>query len=346
MHNWKKMFQNPLVIYDISVRLPKGRLTNENLDLEHPSWNVESTEKKFGVRSRPIAAEGETAFDLALAACKSLFKKHSGIREEIDAIIFCTQTPDYLMPSNSCLLHKELDLAEKVLAFDFNLACSGYIYGLAIAQGLFEMGMIRNALLINADTYSKLIHSGDRATRLLFGDGASVTLLKTCEQGEKGLIGVNCLTFGKGYHNFIVPAGGFRLPKSSVTNKKKIDKNGNLTTDEHIFMNGAGILGFVNTMVPQAVNDLLNKCQMTIQDIDLVFFHQGSKVAINTLGRKLKIPKEKIYSNLERCGNLVSASIPVAIQEAKQEGVLKSGDCILLVGFGVGLSYGSAILNF
>jgi 3-oxoacyl-[acyl-carrier-protein] synthase III len=340
------MFQKPLYISDIEVNLPENRLTNKDINLEYPKWNVSSTEEKFGVNSRPIAAEGETAFDLALTACRSLLERHSGIKEKIDAIIFCTQTPDYLLPPNSCLLHKELELPESVLAFDFNLACSGYIYGLAIAQGFFEIGLAHNTLLVNADTYSKIIHKGDRSTRLLFGDGASVTLLKAAEQEQKGLIDVNCLTFGKGYQNFIVPAGGFRLPKSSVTNKEKEDKYGSIRTDEHIHMKGPGVLGFVNTLVPKSVIALLDKSQMTIEDIDLVIFHQASKAAISTLGRKLKISEDKIYSNLERHGNLVSASIPVAIHEAEQEGALKRGDRILLVGFGVGLSYGSAILNY
>jgi 3-oxoacyl-[acyl-carrier-protein] synthase III len=340
------MFLKPLCILDIEVELPENRLTNIELDLEYPDWGVTSTAESFGVKSRPIAQTGETAFDLALVACRSLFERHKGIQDDIDALIFCTQTPDYILPPNSCLLHKELELQESVLAFDFNLACSGFIYGLAIAQGFFEMGMVNKVLLINADTYSKLIHPADRATRLLFGDGAAVTLLQTPEENQRGLIDISCSTFGKGYHNFIVPAGGFRLPKSSDTRKENEDTYGNIRTEENILMRGAGVLGFVNTLVPRNVIALLKKCEITIDNIDLVIFHQASMAAISTLGRKLNVPTEKIYINLERHGNLVSASIPVAMQEAIQEGVLKRGDCILIVGFGVGLSYGSAILQF
>ena len=198
-------------IEQIAYHLPERVVTNQELRLEHPSWDVSRAEKYSGVLQRYIANDDETALDLAFEACQKLFGEYSGLGGKIDAILFCTQSEDYIMPPNSCVLHEKLDLPENVLAFDFNLACSGYVYGLALAQGLICSGMAENILLVNADTYSKYIHKDDRSTRLLFGDGAAATWVTTSVDSA-GIIDIQCATSGKGYGKLVVLWDGTVIP--------------------------------------------------------------------------------------------------------------------------------------
>ena len=234
---------------------------------------------------------------------------------------------------------------EHVLAFDFNLACSGYIYGLVLAQGLICSGQASHVLLVNADTYSKYINKQDRSTRVLFGDGAAVSLIVKSETNE-GIIDLKCSTAGKYYDKFIIQVGGCRNPKSPKTSKSETDKSGNIRTMENIHMDGMDILNFVNLKVPKQVLELIRKNGLSIKDIDLFVFHQASNMALDSIQRLLKIAPEKMFRNLSEVGNTVSASIPIALKDAFSQRMISSGDKVLLAGFGVGLSWGTAIIQF
>jgi len=337
----------PVQIAQIEYHLPAKLVTNEMLAAENPLWDVSNVATRMGVLSRRIAEPTETALDLAVAACEKLFAARPEAREQADAIVFCTQSLDYVMPPNSCVLHQRLGLAENVFAIDINSACAGFVHGLGLANSLILSGQARSALLINADTYSKFIHPKDRSTRLLFGDGAAATWL-TRSQGDdaRGVRDVVCATWGKMHDKFIIPAGGCRLPKSAETSAEITRDKGGVTTQEHINMDGMGILTFVTTKVPQQVRELLTRNKLTTDDIDVFFFHQASKVALESLTRALRLDPAKVYSNLPQIGNLVSASIPVAMRDAMDQGALKRGSKVLACGFGVGLTWASAIIDF
>lgn len=331
-------------IESIAYSLPERCLTNEELRAAYPDWDFDRLEKRTGVMRRFVAAEDETALDFALRACEQLTQDGRLRLPEIDGVIFCTQTPDYIMPPNSCLLHGKLGLKPGVLAFDVNLACSGYIYGLQLAGSLIQSGAATRILFATADTYSRYIHPGDRATRCLFGDGGAVSIISATEDGHR-IRDIRCGTAGKHYEKFMIRAGGMRMPRSAETAQPAADKSGNIRTAENIVMDGLGVLSFFNSTVPCAVRDILAGHSLSIEDIDLFVFHQASQIALESLATALRIPREKMIYDLAETGNLVSASIPVALRRAWEQGLARQGQLALLCGFGVGLSWGTALVD-
>jgi 3-oxoacyl-[acyl-carrier-protein] synthase III len=335
-------------ILDIDYYLPEKIETNEDLAKQFPAWNLPAIEERCGVKKRHIANDQETSVDLAVKATQKLFTKKPQAKHHIDGVIFCTQTPDHIIPPNSCLFHHSLDLSENVLAFDINHACSGFTYGLGIAKGLILSGAASSILLINADTYSKYINKKDRSTRVLFGDGAAVSWIgKTPLDKAEGwkLMDINFGTYGHGFNKFFIPAGGCRSPKTEETSQIHKDQNGNERTKEDIHMDGMGILTFVKTKVVEQITQLCHRNKLNIEDVDLFVFHQASKLALETLQKILKIPSEKMVINLDKWGNTVSASIPIALNELQREGLLHPNQKIIISGFGAGLSASSAYLH-
>jgi 3-oxoacyl-[acyl-carrier-protein] synthase-3 len=331
-------------IRGIAYVLPDLIVTNEMLNAENPAWDMLRVAARTGVAKRHIARADETAFDLGSRASARLFEEHPEAREKIDAILFCTQSGDYVMPPNSCLLHESLQLPENVFTLDFNLACSGWVYGLGLAQSLLASGIATNVLLVTAETYSKHITPGDRSARALFGDGAAATWIASSGSG-RGLLGIQCATSGKDHRRFIIPAGGARMPHTEDTAAAQLDQSGNSRSLEDIHMDGAGILSIVSSAVPRQVRSVLEGANMTMDDISLVILHQASKMVMDSLTARLRIPAEKSFSNLLDVGNTVSASIPIAIRDATDQGRIKPGDRILVSGFGVGISWATAIVE-
>ena len=328
----------------IEYYLPENEVSNEDLQVLHPQWDLKKVGEKSGVLSRHISKDGETAFDLACKAVQKLFATEVIEKNDIDGIIFCTQSPDYIMPSNAFLIHKFFNFGNNVWAFDYNLACSGYIYGISICRGMIETDMAKNVLLITADTYSKYIHAEDRSTSVLFGDGAAVSLISQTD--DSTIIDVQLASSGKEYESFYIPSGGCRIPKNADTKEKIIDHSGNITTQENIQMNGFAVWKFISVTVPEQIRNLLRKNSLLIENIDFFGFHQASKLTLDSLIKALKIDSKKAFSNLELIGNTVSASIPIALKQAEEQGVLKRGNLVILAGFGVGLSWGSALLKY
>ncbi len=328
----------------ISYYLPEQIVTNLDFQKENPSWNIKQIEEKSGVYSRHIASPNETALDLSYQACLKLFQGNPDLKSKVDALIFCTQSADYIMPPNSSILHKLLELPDEVFAMDYNLACSGFVYGLSLAQGLISSRQAKNVLLVTADTYSKYIHPSDRSARVLFGDGAAATWVG-CSEGKDGILDILCATSGKDHDKFMIPAGGCRMPKSDQTSIVKADLSGNLRSLENIHMNGMGVLMFVKLKIPKHVEKILERNQLKLENIDQVIFHQASKMALDWLNHRFDLSPEKAFSNLSRVGNTVSASIPIALKDALDQGRISPHQKVLLVGFGVGLSYASAIVE-
>lgn len=331
-------------IKQIEYYLPQNVVTNQDIQISHPNWDISKVSEKSGVFSRHIAAKDETAYDLASKAVAKLFEMKSIEKCEIDGIIFCTQSPDYIMPSNAFLIHKQFNFESKVWAFDYNLACSGYVFGLTIARGMIETGMGENILLINSDTYSKYINKDDRSTSVLFGDGAAVSIIS--RTNNLGIIDIALSSSGKDFDSFYIPSGGCRLPKSDFTSINVEEQGMNIKTLENIHMNGFAVWKFISTTVPMQINTLLTRNKLKISDIDFFGFHQASKLTLDSLMKSLKIDSDKVFLNLDKIGNTVSASIPIVLKEAEQIGKLKRGDLVLISGFGVGLSWGSLLMKY
>ena len=218
----------------ISYYLPEKKLTNNDLSLLFPEWGVEKIAKKIGIEQRHIAAEDEFASDMAIAAANILFADHHISPGEIDFILYCTQSPDYFLPSTSCIIQDKLNIPVSAGALDFNLGCSGYIYGLALAKGLINTGIAQNILLLTSETYSKFLHAKDKGNRTIFGDAAAASLISTEGFAEIGDFELG--TDGKGAGNLIVKQGAIRYPK---TNSEAVsDEYGNSQTEENLHMNG------------------------------------------------------------------------------------------------------------
>lgn len=333
-----------IAIESIACGFPARRLSNCELKAAYPDWDFERLEKRTGVLNRYVAADDETALDFAVQACERLIGEGRLRPAEIDAVIFCTQSPDYIMPPNSCLLHGRLGLQPAALAFDITLACSGYIYGLQLAASLIRSGAASRVLLATADTYTRYIHPGDRATRCLFGDGGAVSVITSSPNGH-GIRDIRCGTAGRHWEKFMIPAGGMRKPRSAETARESADQSGNVRTAENIRMDGLGVLSFFNSTIPGSVRQTLAQNGLTLDEIELFVFHQASQVALDSLRSALKIPAEKMVVDLAETGNLVSASIPVALSRALESGRAKRGQLALLCGFGVGLSWGTALVD-
>jgi len=323
----------------IEYHLPESVLGTDDLAREFPQWSVEKIESKTGIRERHIAAENECASDLGIAAARKLFASGAAQPADIDFLLFCTQSPDYFLPATACLIQTALGIPTSAGALDFNLGCSGFVYGLGLAKGLIETGQASSVLLITAETYSKFIHPRDRSVRTIFGDAAAATLLRA-EDRDTELIGPFVYgTDGAGAGNLMVAAGGMRKPLAGEAAVE--DGEGNWRGPGNLYMNGAELFSFTMTAVPASVNALLHRTNTTLADYDLFVFHQANRYMLNHLRKSLAIPEERFCIALEHCGNTVSSTIPIALKQAVGEGRLKAGDRVMLLGFGVGYSWGA-----
>ena len=325
--------------------LPAGELTNDQLAEEFGTWHGNQIFEKTGVAVRHVSARDECASDLAVAAANKLFESGVCASEEIDFLVLVTQMPDYFMPTTACLVQNRLGLRTTCGAIDINLGCSGFIYGLAVAKSLVEAAVASTVLLITSDTYTKWINPKDRSTRTLFGDGAAATLVSGVES-ESDLIGPFVLgSDGRGVKDIVVPAGGFRRPVTPETSIPREDETGSWRSEENLFMNGGEVLAFTIRTVPPVIDELLRKSGLTLDDVELVIPHQANKFMLERLRAKLKVPSEKYWIDMKESGNTVSATIPIAIESARNQGRLKSGDRALVAGFGVGYSWGAAMIR-
>jgi 3-oxoacyl-[acyl-carrier-protein] synthase-3 len=323
----------------ISYYLPEIVVTNEQLVEEFPEWSVEKIAKKVGINERHIAAVDETAGDMAFKAAEKLIDKNRIDRSEIDFVLLCTQSPDFFLPSTSCIIQSRLGLSSKCGAFDFNLGCSGYEYGLAVAKGLLLAGIAKNILLLTAETYNKHIHPKDKGNRTIFGDGASASIISSDGFAKIGdfVLGSD----GSGYDLLIHKTGAMRHYQSF--NDLHFDENNTPLSSDHLFMDGKAIFDFTSDVVPPMIAEVLAKHHMDMDNVDLFIFHQANKYMINYLRKLMGIDKDRFYIFMENVGNTVSSTIPIALCEAKKEGKLQGN--IVLAGFGVGLSWGATVLK-
>lgn len=350
-----------MYIKAISYYLPERVLTNEELVSEFPEWSVEKVAKKVGVYSRHLAAPDETAGDMAEKAARRLFDEYAVSPQDIDFVLLCTQSPDYRLPSTACLLQHRLGLPTTAGALDYNLACSGCIYGLALAKGLITAGIAHNVLLLTAETYNKYIHPSDKSNRAIFGDGAAACLISD-KKGDVPFtssslpphtpftplsieIGDFALgTDGSGANNLIVKTGGSRYP--ATTGLTTEDDEGHQWRDDNLYMNGSAIFNFTLDAVPAMMKRVLEKNALSEEQVDLYVFHQANMFMLDTLRTVCMLPKEKFYIDLATTGNTVSSSVLIALRDCLDRHLITPGGTVMIAGFGTGLSLGGTILRF
>jgi 3-oxoacyl-[acyl-carrier-protein] synthase-3 len=294
-----------------------------------------------GVKERRIATDALCTSDLCEAAARRLLQEMSIDAQTVDALIFVSQTPDYLLPATSCVLQGRLGLSKACAAFDVSLGCSGYVYGMWIGSSLIAAGAARRVLLLVGDTISRTVSPEDRSTATLFGDAGTATLLEFDEAASP-------LTFvlgtdGRGAENLIVPAGGFRRPRGDNSSSRTVREGGNVRSDEDLYMNGAEVFTFTLREVPSLIQSALAAVGWTVDDVNAYVFHQANRFMLTHLAKKIKLPADRVVIALENFGNTSSASIPLAIS-AKLRGKLDHETMrVMMAGFGVGLSWGAMV---
>lgn len=334
--------KNMAYIKAISYYLPAKEVTNEELVREFPEWSVDKVAQKVGVDTRHLAAEDETAGDMAEKAARKLFEEYQIDPKSIDFLMLCTQSPDYFLPSTACVLQDRLGIPTSAGAFDYDLGCSGCIYGMAIAKGLIAAGIAKNILLLTAETYNKFLHPSDKSNRSIFGDGAAACLISTDGFAEIGEFSLR--TDGSGANNLIVKTGASR--QKAATGKYVEDEEGHIWYDDYLYMNGGNIFNFTLEAVPTMMKEILEKNGLEKDQIDYYVFHQANKFMLNTIRKVCVLPKDKFYVNLATTGNTVSSTVLIGLKDCIDNHTIKEGDVVMISGFGVGLSWGGTILGF
>ena len=300
--------------------------------------------KKTGIQKRHICSDDMTASDLAVRAAEKIF--NSGYQKEsIDFLLYCTQSPDYPLPSTACILQERLGLTTYCGALDFDLGCSGYIYGLGLAKGLIETGQAQNVLLLTSETYTKYIHPEDHAVRPLFGDAATATIVTALDKGKTGIQGFVYGTDGTGADKLIVPVGGMRNRYQETKIETLTDRYGNTRTNRNLYMDGGAIMNFALEVVPKTVEQILSNCSLQRKDIDYYVFHQANRFMLKSLQQICELNEFPYWNDVAEYGNTVSNSIPIALVDMMKTNTTQKLDHVMLIGFGVGLSWGGCVVN-
>lgn len=333
----------PARIAAISYYLPERVMTNEEYFARFPAARGTALEK-VGVEERHIARKDELASDLAFEAAEKLFAEHGIDRGTIDFLVLCINEPDYYTPTTACVLQERLKLERRCGAFDYNLGCSGYVYGLGIAKGMIESMGAKNVLFLTTSVLTHTFHERDRSSWFIFGDGAAATLV-TAGDGESDIGPFSYGTDGKGHEKIIVRDGYSKNPIGEHSYDDIVDEYGNVTSRANFYMDGTGVLLFTLKTVPAMVADTIAKAGLKQEDIDLFVFHQANVYLNETIRKKMGVPEEKFVHCMAQTGNTVASTIPIALYEARRQGRLKAGMRVLLAGFGTGLSWAACIVR-
>lgn len=319
----------------IAVHLPEKVETNAQLQAEFPDWDLDLIASKTGIDARHIAAPDECSSDLGVAAAQKLFAEHNVDPASIDFLLLCTQTPDYPLPTTACLMQQRLGLRTSTGALDFNLGCSGFVYGLSLADGLIRSGAARRVLFITAETYSKFIHPTDRSLRTIFGDGAAATLIDAGD--EPTLSAFQFGTDGSGADTLLVTKGGAR-PAAHAHKPRHRHR-----WPSDLYMDGPSLINFSVAAVPQLVESVLTAANLRSDDIDLYLLHQATRKMLEQLQARLGLNDKRLPIELGQCGNTVSSTLPILIQHLRGAGALRPGMKNMLIGFGVGWSWAGCV---
>lgn len=316
-------------ISNLEVYFPDNIVSNIDLEGIVEKLSAIKIGAKIGVNNRHVALADQSALDLAEGACRKILEKVDA--ESIDYLLLCTQSPEYFLPTTACILQDRLGLPTHCAALDFNLGCSGYVYGLSLAKGIIASGQAKKVMLVTSDTYSKYIGHEDVANRSIFGDAATATIIEPSDDDCLGQFVLG--TDGSGAKNLIVKNGAFGSP------------NKDNSKDDYLYMDGPEIFNFTIKAVPKLVENVLAKNDMNLDDLDYSVFHQANAYMLNYLRKKCSIPSEKFHIGMENCGNTVSSTIPIGLKQAIDDNRINSQSKVLIVGFGVGYSYGGTIIT-
>jgi 3-oxoacyl-[acyl-carrier-protein] synthase-3 len=319
----------------IATYLPERIETNDDLRRENPEWDMDLIEGKTGILQRHVAAPNECSSDLAVRAAENLFSEYDVDRASIDYLLFCTQTPDYSLPTTACLMQQRLGLRTDIGALDFNLGCSGFVYGLSLADGLIRTGCSKRVLLITAETYTKLIHPSDRSLRTIFGDGAAATLIEPHDQPS--FTGFHFGTDGSGANTLMAACGGYRPAQDAIQPRHR------KRWPSELYMDGPSLISFTVGKIPDVVQSILRTAHLNMSQIDLLIFHQATLKLLQQLRQVLNVSDERLPICLEFVGNTVGSTIPILIQHLRNDGSLLRDMKNVMIGFGVGWSWAGCV---
>lgn len=319
----------------IAVQLPERVETNDMLREQFPNWDLDAIEEKTGIRQRHVAAADETSADLAVRAAERLFASHDVDPASIDFLLLCTQTPDYPLPTTSCLIQDRLQLPTRCGALDFNLGCSGFVYGLAIADGLIQSGAAKSILLLTAETYTKYIDHGDRSLRTIFGDAAAATLIRTA--AEPSLWGFQFGTDGSGADMLLVNQGGTRSPEQAIRPRHR------KRWKSRLYMDGPSLINFTIDAIPRLASQILAANGLTDSQIDKYLMHQATWKMLDQLRSRMGVEPGRVPIELSEVGNTVSCTLPILIDRLRCRRQIDPQSVNMLLGFGVGLSWAGCL---
>jgi len=327
----------------LAAAVPSGVINNYAYTDHFSQEDVREVVDKVGIHERRFAPEGMCASDLCFAAAEEILTSGDVNREEIDALLFVSQTPDYRMPATSALLQQRLGLSMDTITYDINQGCAGFIFGLSMGYSLLQQGGIRKVLLLDGETRSRVYSPKDRKTAFIFGDAGAAALLERQGGSGDGFFSLN--TDGSRAELIMIKGGGYRNPSSPETLKeKKVDEYGNIRSDEQGYMNGPDVFNFLIREVPKDIKRILQHAGMNMDEFDHYVFHQANSYMNSYLLKKLKLDPERVPMSIQKYGNTSSVSIPLTMVHGLGPGSLNGKD-ILLSGFGVGLSWATALLH-
>ncbi len=325
--------------------VPAMRLTHDELVARFGVEKMTAIAESSGIWERRIAPAGVTGADLAFTAADEMLTHHQIDRSSIDYLIYCTQTPDYLIPTTACILQDRLGLRKSIGAVDLNQGCSQYVYGLQLAHALVSSGHARRILVMTGDADTKIIHPLDRANVPLFGDAGTASIVGPVEAGA-GILSFEVGTDGASHGLLIQPSSGARVPRSADTSVEQVDKDGNVRTAEHLHMDGRSIFIFGLSVVPKLIDQLLARTGHQKDDVDVFILHQANKFMIDSILKRAGIPLTKTHYCLRHTGNSGGSTVPIAMSEAWSAGRLRPGSLVALVAFGVGLSWAATLMRW
>lgn len=319
----------------IAVHFPKRVETNEDLQADNPKWDMDLIASKTGIYKRHIAAASECSSDLGVAAVESLFAEYQIDRSTIDFLLFCTQTPDYPLPTSACLMQDRLRLPTHCGALDFNLGCSGFVYGLSLADGLIRSGAAKRILLVTAETYSKMIDPQDRSLRTIFGDAGAATLIESTD--EPSMSNFRFGTDGRGANTLLATEKGFRCSTDAIQPRHRKRWGSDL------YMDGPALINFTVEKVPELVTAILADSNLPKDQVGLFLFHQATLKMLSELQQQLEIEEFRMPILLRDIGNTVSSTLPILIKQLRDTHALTSEMKNIMVGFGVGWSWAGCL---